>query len=256
MKVVSLVCEKGGVGKTTISTTLAAGLAADGHRVLLVDADSQGHSTLAMRYERSDGLANLLLNNAPFKDVVQRVDPDVYGGGAGYLLLLPGSKANAKLYETLTNSLLLRKRLSELQSHLDYIVIDTAPSITKLLTAVYFASDHILFPTQCEYYSIEGLMRSLDHLDKSQAIGVERGFQAGQMAGIIPTMFNGRESVQYQNLGYLQGTYGLGSVLSPIRQRTAWKQANQMKSPVFLYEPRSDAAKEARRFVQEVGVRV
>lgn len=255
MKTISLVCEKGGVAKTTLSTTLAAGLAEAGHRVMLVDADSQGHSTLAMRHERADGLANLLLNNAPFKDVVQRVDPDIHGGN-GFILLLPGSKANAALYEKLTNSLLLRQRLNELQSYLDYVIIDTAPSISKLLTAVYFASDHVVFPTQCEYYSIEGLVRSLDHLERAQSIGIERGVPVGSVAGIAPTMFNGRESVQYQNLGYLQGTYGRDTVLTPVRQRTAWKQANQMKSPVFLYEPRSEAAKEARRFVEEVGARV
>lgn len=256
MKTISLVCEKGGVAKTTLSTTLAAGLAEQGYRVMLIDADSQGHSTLAMRYQRADGLANLLLRNAQFKDVVQRVDPDVHGNNNGYMLLLPGSKATTKLYDELTNSLLLRQRLNELDSYLDYVIIDTAPAITKLLTAVFFASDHIIFPTQSEYYSIEGLMRSLDHLKRAQSIGTDRSLPVGSLTGIALTMFNGRESVQYQNYGYLQGLYGRDTVLSPIRQRTAWKQANQMKSPVFLLEPRSDAAREARRFVEEVGARV
>lgn len=252
MKTLALVCEKGGVAKTTLATTIAAGLAAAGSRVLLVDGDSQGHTTLAMRHERADGLANLLLGNAPFRDVVLRVDPSIHAEGSGLLLLLPGSKGNAKLAETLTNALALRQRLQQLDGLVNYVVIDTAPAISKLLTAVYFAADYVLFPTQCEYYSIEALIRSLEHLESAQKIGAEKGHAVGQFLGIVPTMFNGRESVQYQNLGWLQGSYGRSAVLSPIRQRTAWKQANQMRQPVFLYERKSEAAREAERFIEEV----
>jgi chromosome partitioning protein len=256
MKKISIVCEKGGTAKTTLASNLAAGLAEQGYKVMLIDGDSQGHSTLAMRQRRSSGLANLLLRNAPYRDVVQQVDPSLYGGGDGLLLLLPGGPSTRKLYEELTNSLALRNRLSELDGYIDYVVMDTAPSITKLLTAMYFASDKIIFPTQCEFYSIEGLMNSISHLQKSQEMGAERGIQVGESAGVVPTMFNGRESVQHQNYGYLQGTYGRDNVLSPIKQRTAWKQANQMRSPVFRFDSTSPAAKEARRFIEEVGARV
>lgn len=261
MKTLLMINEKGGVGKTTLAVNLATSLAAQGKRVMLVDGDAQGHSTIQLQQERSDGLARLLLQNAAFQSVVVRVPPSQYGGSEeGYLLLMPSDAATASIPEAIKarriTSLLLAERLRELDSYLDYIVIDSSPTISELHAAFYLAADSVIYPTQCEFLSIEGLTRSIDHLRRAQQIAKERGMKCADVGAIVPNMFNGRELVQYQNLGWLQGTFGLRTVLTPIRLRTAWKQASQLRTPIQAFDGKSDASSEARTFVREIVERV
>lgn len=264
MQVILGINEKGGVGKTTLSTNLAAALAADGKKVILIDGDTQGHSGLSLRIKREDGLARLLMQDAPFDGehgVLRRVDPVVYGGGEKtYLLALPSSEGTSQLGKAIAdkkvNPFQLNARLRELDGYIDYIIIDASPTISELHTAFYFAADIAFCPTQCEYLSIEGLKRSVKHLRSAQEAGAARGLKVATMGGIVPNMFNGHELVQYQNLGWLQGSYGNEMVLEPIRLRTAWKQAMQKHTSIFSFAPRTEASKEARVFVEQVMERV
>lgn len=260
MKVILVLNEKGGVGKTTLSTNLAAALAADGYKTLLIDGDPQGHSGLSLRVSREDGLARLMMQDAEFQDILRRVDASVYGGGAGFLLVLPGDKATGMVNEAIAdksvNPLQLSERLTELDGYIDYAVIDASPAISQLHTAFYFAADIAFVPTQCEYLSIEGLKRSVAHLRSAQEAARSRQLKVAALGGLIPNMFNGHELVQYQNLGWLQGSFGNDLVLEPIRLRTAWKQAMQKRTAIFNFAPRTDAAKEARVFVAQVMERI
>lgn len=260
MKVILGINEKGGVGKTTLTTNLAAALAADGQRVLLVDGDTQGHSGLSLRVKREDGLARLLMQDAAFEDVLRKVDPAVYGGGKGFLLALPSAEGTSQIGKAIAdkkvNPFQLNARLQELNGFVDYVVIDASPTISEIHTAFYFAADIAFCPTQCEYLSIEGLKRSIKHLRSAQEAGAVRGLKVATFGGIVPNMFNGHELVQYQNLGWLQGSFGNESVLEPIRLRTAWKQAMQKHMSIFSFAPRTDASKEARVFVEQVMGRV
>jgi chromosome partitioning protein len=255
--VILLLNEKGGVGKTTLSTNYAAYLAASGMRVLLVDGDTQGHSGLSLRVKREDGLAQLLLKDAPFDQVLRRVAPDVYGGDdKTYLLVLPSADATTSVIKAIgekkINQFQLHTRLQEMNGFVDYVIIDASPTISELHTAFYLAADVAFCPTQCEYLSIEGLKRSVKHLQMARDAAAERGVNVARFAGIIPNMFNGHELVQYQNLGWMQGSFGNDLVLEPIRLRTAWKQAMQKRTPIFKFAPRTDAAKEAQVFFEQV----
>jgi chromosome partitioning protein len=253
MRIVTFAAEKGGVGKTTLSTNLACGLALRGHRVVLVDADNQAHATISLRMRPAPGLYNLLINNASFEDTLAFVPNESYGNtGEGQLFLLPSDESTRKVPTEMKNPLIIRDRLFELDDLVDVIIVDTSPSITALHTGLYFASHYILYPTQCEYLSIAGLQRSLEHRAQAERIGKERNLTTASVLGIVPNMFEGRESVQYQNLGWLKGKYGDDLVWPPIRKGTVWKQASQMRQPVFAVDRSSKAALEADRFIEAV----
>lgn len=253
MRIISLINEKGGIGKTTLAITLAAGLASRGHKVVLVDADNQAHSTISLRVRPAPAFYNLLINGTSWEESLVFIPNDNYGNPAdGQLFLLPSDESTRNIPQQMKSPLIIRDRFFELDDLVDAIIVDTSPSITALHTGLYFASHHIIYPTQCEYLSIAGLQRSLEHRAQAERIGNERNLATASVLAIVPNMFDGRESVQYQNLGWLKGKYGDELVWPPIRKGTVWKQASQMRQPVFALDRHSKAAVEADRFVEAV----
>ena len=257
MIVISLLNEKGGVGKTTLATTAAARLASLGYNTLLIDADSQGHATLSLRQKRRDGLYALLMNNASFNAVLQGIPPDYYNGEEETVLLwlLPSSSGTAQLVKDL-DPRLLKQRLGEVASIFDLVIIDTSPTISDLHLSFYLASDYIVYPTECTFMSLQGLLRSVQHLERARELYGPKGYPVAEMMGIVPSKFSGRESVHSENYGWLKGKYGNEMVFTPIRRRTDWEKASQMRMPIFVLEPSSKASNEAQRFVDELLSRV
>src|SRR5688572_25109523 len=122
MKVITFLNEKGGTAKTSCSVTLAALLVQTGKRVLLVDLDSQGHATLATRVKRQDGLYHLLVNNAPFKDVVLPVPVEFTDGDIARPLLhvIPSSDGTARLDTEVKDIHALQRYIWQLEDYFDY----------------------------------------------------------------------------------------------------------------------------------------
>lgn len=254
MKVITFLNEKGGVGKTTLATAFASILASE-YRVLVIDTDSQGHSTLRLRTKREDGFYCLLGENWSWRDVLRAVPPAFYGGDVDdpRLWLIPGNSGTRKLGNGL-NTLLLKRRLAEIEAAFDFVIIDTSPAINDIHTALYAASDYLVFPTECTFLSIQGIINSLDHLEAARRKFTEKGVPCAQPLGVIPNRFNGKKSLHYQNLGWLQGRYGEQLTLfSSIRFLTAWEQAEQMGQPVHLYKRgRTGAKSEALNMADEI----
>ena len=237
--------EKGGVCKTTLAVHLAAILAQRGHRTLLVDGDSQGHASLASGVEREDGLSHLLNDELEFRDVIRYSANGLYS-------VIPSSTGTRNLAKFGTLPIVhVRERLAELDGYMDFVIIDTAPSISDLHTAFYLAADYVIFPTECEYYSIQGVIASIEHLTRAQEAGAERGYRVAQALGIVPTKYDVRESVQQENRKFLKESFA-SLVWSPVRARTAWRQAAQFRELVTDYAPESHAARDAETFADTV----
>lgn len=259
MKIITLLNEKGGVGKTTLTINIAGKLAAMEYVVVLVDGDPQGNATLATRTERGDGLFNLVANHAAFQDVLVPVSPQWYGcpnDTETRLLMLPGNE-QTKALEKDNRAFDLVHRLRELaDSAVDFVLIDTNPSISDLHIAYFLASDYILFPTECARYSIDGLKRSLQHLENAQAEGKINNVRVAEMLGIIPTKYYEREKVQWQLWGWLQGRFGDEKVFDPITRRTVWTKAEASARPIHAYDPSSPAAREIDNLVTKILERI
>jgi len=248
VKVVTLACEKGGVGKTTLATHLAAGLAIRGKRVLLVDADAQGHATFGLGLKNEPGFYDLLVRDAEWKSVLRVVAPEVYEPpdtkSQGLLAVLPGNVETQLIAQKIDNAFLIAERLHEMDGYIDIVIFDTSPTPSLLHGAIYLATDALLYPTLCETYSLNGLVATIKHQER---FSQQRRSATGRetlIMGIVPTMYRPKTVEHSENLAQLQQRYG-ELVWPPLPMRITWAEAVTMRHPVFSIAPQSAAAREA-----------
>ena len=190
-KVVAIVNQKGGVGKTTTCVNLAAALKAKGLRVLLCDFDPQANATSGMGVDktRSNGVYDVLINGVETEKAIVTTP---YGD------VLPSSKALAgagvEMIDMEERQFLLRKALEQVAERYEYIFIDCPPSLELLTLNALCAADSLLVPLQGEYYALEGL---------SDLMGTVRIVRRGlspklEIEGVLLTMFDGRTNLAIQ----------------------------------------------------------
>lgn len=248
MKTFTVLNEKGGTGKTTVAITAAAGLASRGKEVLVVDADEQGHATLALGERKYPGLYDLLVRDAPYRDVLRAVDPSRYGGDGRSRLYLIGSNVETRsIANLISDAFLMKTRLAELADVFDYCIIDTSPTPSLLHGAIYLATDHILYPTELEFLSFDGLAESLKRLQASQRLhnsGIE-------IAGIVPNKFRSTTLEHRENLAELKAQFG-ALVWDPIPQSIVWAETARYAMPIFVHAPGHDAALAAWEIIDRI----
>jgi len=249
MKTITLLNEKGGVGKTTMAMTLACGLARDGYRVLIVDTDPQATATLGMGLPHEPGFYDLIQRKAPWANLTRTIEPErVAPDASGVLYMLPGNRETRNL--TVDKASLLLQRLQELQGIVDYVVIDTAPSASLLHILIYIATDYMIYPTQLEYFSLAGLKQSIDVLEEASLIRQSRRMAPIEILGVVPTMTSLKTIEHRMNMQSV-GSLGI-SVYDPIPDSTVWASASATQRSIFAYDNTSKAAQYAQRFIDQV----
>lgn len=248
MKVIALANEKGGVGKTTLAVHLAAGLAILGQRVLLVDADGQGHATFALGLKNEPGFYDLLVRDAKWTEVLRVVQPEAYEPpdqkAKGVLAALPGNVETGLIAQRIDNAFAIHERLEELTNDLDMVIFDTSPTPSLLHGAIYLATDGIIYPTLCETYSLQGLLSTLrnrETFEKQRRNAIGRPIR---MVGIVPTMYRPKTVEHSENFNQLRQRFGT-LVWEPMPMRITWSEAAALRRPVFAVFPDSAAAREA-----------
>lgn len=256
MNTITILNEKGGVGKTTIAITLSAGLAARGRRVLLIDADAQGNATIGVRARKYPGLYDLLVRwpdmlehfegdrGKVYGHVTRVVDP-AYHGGEGVLAVIGSNVETRNIAHSISDAWALVDRLEPLHSRFDYCIVDTAPTPSLLHGSIYLASDWVIYPTLLETWSLEGLADSIERLE-----AVQQSRQV-RVAGIVPTRFRATTLEHKENLERLQGRFG-GFVWAEMPERIVWAEAASYRRPVFLHASGTDAALHAWELVDRV----
>lgn len=248
MRIITLLNEKGGVGKTTVAFHLAAGLAVAGFRVLAVDADAQGSLSEAMGFEQSSGLYDLIVRNQPFKDVLRFVSPEIYEypnrNATGQLFLLTSNVETQSIASNSRDALAFVRRFAELEGALDFIIIDTSPTPSLLHGAIYLATDAILYPTKCEYLSFRGLQNSFTHREENERYRAQFNFAPIKNLGIVPNMYRRSTLEHRENLSELRETYG-DLVWAPIPQSTIWTESSRVHRTIWNYAPASPSANHA-----------
>lgn len=256
MQVVTLLNEKGGVGKTSLAVHLAAGLAIRGERVLLVDADAQGHSTLHLGLPESGGLYRLLAQEAEFKDVLIVPTAEVWAGEypvekGGSLCVLPSNVETRAIPLVVSDVALLRDRLDEMTAYVDVVVIDTSPTPSLLHSMIYLASDHMIHPSQCESLSLDGLRKSIYHMAKLKATRKSFGLENATLMGVQPTMFDARTNAHNYALGLIREHFG-ERAWPALPMRTVWRDTTWERKTLFAAAPEHQATEEVWGMVDRV----
>ena len=228
-KIIAIVNQKGGVGKTTTCVNLAAAVKAAGKRVLLCDFDPQANATSGMGVDRTtgNGVYDAIINGAKTADVIV---PTPYGD------VLPSSKALAGAGVELINmqdrQFLLKAALRQVADDYDFIFIDCPPSLELLTLNALCAANSLLVPVQGEYYALEGisdLMGTVRIVRRSMNPSLD-------IEGVLLTMYDGRTNLSIQVAQELKRFFG-GKVYSTVIPRNVrLSEAPSHGKPINAYD--------------------
>ena len=193
-KIVSIFNQKGGVGKTTTSINLAAGVGMLGKKVLLVDIDPQGNSTSGLGVEKNkveNLIYDVLASGIP-------IEESIYKTSAENVMIIPSNNQLAGLEIEFARSdnweKSLKLELDKIRNDFDYIFIDCPPSLGILSVMGLIASDSVLIPIQCEYYALEGVSQLFETIEI-----VKNNYNPNlDIEGVVLSMFDGRTNLSIQ----------------------------------------------------------
>ena len=231
---------KGGTGKTTTSVSLAAGLAARGLRVLLVDTDSQGNVAVSLAVKPERTLYHVLVMGLAPQQAAVRVRPN--------LDLLPSNEtlAAAELYLAgrQNRDRVLRDRLTPAFEGYDVVVLDCSPSLSLMNQNALVASDGIVVPVACDFLSLVGVRQVVKTVKNVNALL----HHPVQITGVLPTFYDARARICRDAVDALREHFG-DRVLPPVRSATRLKEAPAQGKTIFEFAPESNAAEDYARIV-------
>jgi len=202
--VISIVNQKGGVGKTTTSVNLSAFLAIRGKKVLVVDLDPQGNATSGFGFDKSElesSIYDVLVNDTPLEQVVQstqRKNLDLCPTNIN----LAG--AEVELVSAMSRETILKRAIETVKEKYDFVLIDCPPSLGLLTINALAASSGVIVPIQGEYYALEGLTQLVDTINLvKKHLNPDIGIY-----GVVITMFDGRTQLTRQVVEEVRKYFG------------------------------------------------
>jgi len=247
-RVLAIVNQKGGVGKSTTAVNLAASLGEAGKRVLLIDLDPQANSTsgFGVRKNHQDQCVyDALLNDCSFAELAQRTDED-------NVWIVPASiqlaGAEVELVNVISREMRLKTLIEAERHKYDYVLIDCAPSLGLLTINALTAADGLLIPLQCEFYALEGLSKLLDsmrlvktHLNPNL-----------EVFGVLMTMYDRRMKLTKQVVQEVESFFGDIVFKTYIPRTVRLSEAPSHGESILIYDSKGKGADAYRNLAKEV----
>ena len=248
-KIICIVNQKGGVGKTTTSVNLSSALAFKGRRVLIVDLDPQGNASSGLglkKHEYQDAnVYHLLIGDKTIQETTFQTAFD-------NLSVIPANAdlvgAEIELVNEHEREHRLKRAFAQVNTQYDYIFIDCPPSLGLLTLNALTAAHSFLVPLQCEYYALEGLSQLLN-----TAGLVKKGLNPSlKIEGILLTMFDGRNNLSHQVVGEIRSHFADKVFNAVIPRNVRLSEAPSHGLPIYQYDPKSVGAKKYMDLASEL----